>query len=159
MDLVKYLEEKVWKEIQESQQNSAKEEAQTGKKKKKKKAQSDSDEAAAPVDISTLKPEVYPGDEVRVHLLIKEGNTERIQVVPGMVIRVRGGGQGLNFTVRRIASHGIGVERTFLFNSPRIKEIEVLRHSKVRRAQLYYMRNLRGKKARLKEVRTINRNK
>jgi large subunit ribosomal protein L19 len=104
-------------------------------------------------------PELYPGDEVRVHLRIVEGTRERIQVIPGMVIRLRGGGNNKNFTVRRIASHGVGVERTFLYKSPRIEKIEVLRHSKVRRAQLYFMRDRRGRSARLKEARTVNRNK
>lgn len=104
-------------------------------------------------------PELYPGDEVRVHLRIVEGSRERIQVIPGMIIRLRGGGNNKNFTVRRIASHGVGVERTFLYRSPRIEKIEVLRHSQVRRAQLYYMRDLRGKRARLKEARVVNRNK
>jgi large subunit ribosomal protein L19 len=104
-------------------------------------------------------PELFPGDEVRVHLRIVEGNRERIQVVPGMVIRLRKGGNEKTFTVRRIASHGIGVERTFLYKSPRIEKIEVLRHSKVRRAQLYFMRERRGKRARLKEIRDVNRNK
>jgi len=104
-------------------------------------------------------PELYPGDEVRVHLRIVEGSRERVQVFPGTIIRLRKGGNNKNFTVRRIASHGIGVERTFLYKSPRIEKIEVLRHSKVRRAQLYYMRERRGKSARLKEARTVNRNK
>lgn len=104
-------------------------------------------------------PELYPGDEVRVHLRIVEGSRERIQVIPGMVIRLRGGSNNKNFTVRRIASHGIGVERTFLYHSPRIEKIEVLRHSKVRRAQLYFMRDRRGKRARLREARVVNRNK
>lgn len=104
-------------------------------------------------------PELYPGDEVRVHLRIVEGNRERIQVVPGMVIRLYGGGMNKRFTVRRIAAHGVGVERSFLYHSPRIEKIEVLRHSKVRRAQLYYMRERRGKRARLKEIRQVNRNK
>jgi large subunit ribosomal protein L19 len=104
-------------------------------------------------------PELYPGDEVRVHLRIVEGKRERTQVVPGIVIRLRKGGNNKNFTVRRIASHGVGVERTFLYKSPRIEKIEVLRHSKVRRAQLYYMRDRRGKKARLEEVQEVTRNK
>ncbi|HLY27453.1 MAG TPA: 50S ribosomal protein L19 [Aggregatilineales bacterium] len=98
-------------------------------------------------------PAVVPGDTVRVHVRIVEGNRERIQVFQGVVIRQRKGGQDENFTVRRTASHGVGVERTFLFRSPRIDKIEVLRHGKVRRAQLYYMRNLSGKASRLKEVR------
>src|SRR5512141_3083899 len=96
-------------------------------------------------------PPITPCDTVRVHVRIIEGNRERIQVFQGTVIRKRKGGQDENFTVRRTASHGIGVERTFLFRSPRIEKIEVVRHGKVRRAQLYYMRNLSGKAARLKE--------
>lgn len=98
-------------------------------------------------------PEIAPGDTVRVHVRIIEGNKERIQVFQGVVIRLHGGGQNKLFTVRRIASHGIGVERTFLYKSPRIDKIEVIRHGRVRRAQLYYMRNLSGKAARLKERR------
>lgn len=98
-------------------------------------------------------PELHSGDTVKVHLRIVEGNRERIQVFQGVVIRFRGGGNETNFTVRRIASHGIGVERTFLLKSPRIEKIEVMRGAKVRRAQLYYLRDLRGKKARLKEKR------
>jgi large subunit ribosomal protein L19 len=92
-------------------------------------------------------PQLRPGDTVRVHVRIVEGNRERVQVFPGTVIRLRGGGDNANFTVRRIAS----VERTFLLNSPRVEQIEVLRHGKVRRAQLYYMRGRYGKSARLKE--------
>jgi large subunit ribosomal protein L19 len=99
-------------------------------------------------------PELAPGDTVRVHVQIVEGNRKRIQVFQGVVIRKRNGGQNETFTVRRLASHGVGVERTFLYRSPRIEKIEVLRHGKVRRAQLYYMRNLSGKAARLKERRT-----
>src|SRR5437016_4372433 len=98
-------------------------------------------------------PEVNPGDTVRVHVRIVEGNRERIQVFQGTVIRKRKGGQHENFTVRRTASHGIGVERTFLMRSPRVEKIEVLRHGKVRRAQLYYMRKLSGKATRLRERR------
>jgi large subunit ribosomal protein L19 len=98
-------------------------------------------------------PELAPGDTVRVHVKIIEGNKERIQVFQGMVVRHHGGGQHEMFTVRRVASHGIGVERTFLYRSPRIDKIEMLRHGKVRRAQLYYMRDLSGKSARLKERR------
>ena len=96
-------------------------------------------------------PTVEPGDTVRVHTLIVEGEKERVQVFQGLVIRVRGGGVNKNFTVRRIASHGIGVERTFLFASPRVEKIEVLRHAKVRRARLYFLRGRTGKAARLKE--------
>lgn len=98
-------------------------------------------------------PDVQSGDTVKVHVRIVEGDRERVQVFQGVVIRVRGGGNEKNFTVRRIASHGIGVERTFLFRSPRVEKIEILRRAKVRRAQLYYLRDLRGKAARLKERR------
>jgi large subunit ribosomal protein L19 len=98
-------------------------------------------------------PEVASGDTVKVHVRIVEGERERIQVFQGVVIRVRGGGNNANFTVRRVASHGVGVERTFLMASPRIDKIEIVRRSKVRRAQLYYLRDLRGKAARLKERR------
>ena len=104
-------------------------------------------------------PEVYPGDYVRVHINVVEGDRSRIQVFHGVVIRNQGNGQNRTFTVRRIASHGIGVERTFLYKSPRIDKIEITRHNKVRRAQLYYMRGLRGKSARMQEVREVNRNK
>ena len=104
-------------------------------------------------------PEIYPGDYVRVHINVVEGERSRVQVFHGVVIKNRGNGQNRTFTVRRIASHGIGVERTFLYKSPRIEKIEVTRHNKVRRAQLYYMRDLRGKSARLKEIREVNRNK
>lgn len=98
-------------------------------------------------------PEIQPGDTVRVHLRIVEGERERIQVFQGTVIRLRKGGNNANFTVRRVASHGIGVERTFLLRSPRVEKIEILRRAKVRRAQLYYLRGRRGKAARLKEQR------
>jgi len=98
-------------------------------------------------------PQIAAGDTVKVHVRIVEGDKERIQVFQGIVIRVRGGGNDANFTVRRIASHSIGVERTFLIHSPRIDKIEITRRAKVRRAQLYYLRNVRGKAARLKERR------
>jgi len=96
-------------------------------------------------------PELFPGDIVSVFLRIKEGNRERVQEFRGTVIRVRGGSNDATFTVRRIASHGIGVERTFLTRSPRIEKVTVHRHSKVRRARLYFLRERRGKKARLKQ--------
>lgn len=104
-------------------------------------------------------PELYPGDNVRVHVSVVEAGKSRVQVFQGLVIRNHGTGQDRTFTVRRVASHGIGVERTFLYKSPRIEKIEVTRHNKVRRAQLYYMRELSGKSARLKEVREVKRNK
>jgi large subunit ribosomal protein L19 len=93
------------------------------------------------------------GDAVSVHVRIKEGDKERIQEFKGTVIRMRKSGNDANFTVRRTASHGIGVERTFLLRSPRIEKVEVQRHASVRRAQLYYLRDLTGKKARLREKR------
>ncbi len=98
-------------------------------------------------------PVVASGDTVKVHIRVIEGDKERIQVFQGVVIRARSGGNDANFTVRRVASHGVGVERTFLLKSPRIEKIEVTRHSVVRRAQLYYLRDVRGKAARLKEKR------
>ncbi len=98
-------------------------------------------------------PELHAGDTVSVHLRIKEGDRERIQEFRGTVIRFRKGGNDANFTVRRLASHGVGVERTFLLRSPRIEKVEVQRHAKVRRAQLYYLRDLAGKRARLEERR------
>lgn len=98
-------------------------------------------------------PAIKPGDNVSVHVRIVEGNKERVQEFKGVVIRMRKGGNQANFTVRRVASHGIGVERTFLTRSPRIEKVEVFRSAKVRRAQLYFLRNLQGKAARLKEKR------
>lgn len=98
-------------------------------------------------------PQLAPGDTVKVHVRVVEGDKERIQVFQGIVIRLRGGGNDANFTVRRVASHNVGVERTFLLKSPRIDKIEIVRHAKVRRAQLYYLREARGKAARLKERR------
>ena len=94
---------------------------------------------------------VEPGDTVRVHTLIVEGEKERVQVFQGVVIRVREGGINSSFTVRRIAAHGVGVERTFLFASPRIDKVEILRRAKVRRARLYYLRGRTGKAARMRE--------
>ncbi len=100
-------------------------------------------------------PALQPGDTVRVHQRIVEGDRERIQVFQGTVIRLRKGGANASFTVRRIASNNVGVERTYLLHSPRIDRVEVLRHAKVRRAQLYYFRKLQGKSARLKERLTV----
>src|SRR5919106_1224955 len=99
-------------------------------------------------------PDFGPGDTVRVFAKVVEGNRERLQAFEGVVIRRRGGGINENFTVRRIASHGIGVERTFLIHSPRIDRIEVTRFGRVRRAKLYYLRGRTGRAARIKEKRT-----
>ena len=98
-------------------------------------------------------PAFRPGDTVRVGVRVVEGNRERVQEFEGVVIRRRSGGINENFTLRRIASHGIGVERTFLLHSPRLDSIKVVRHGKVRRAKLYYLRGLTGKAARIKERR------
>jgi len=98
-------------------------------------------------------PEFRAGDSVRVGVRVVEGSRERVQEFEGVVIRRRSSGLNENFTVRRIASHGIGVERTFLIHSPRLESIKVIRHGKVRRAKLYYLRGLTGKAARIKERR------
>src|SRR5262245_56617908 len=99
-------------------------------------------------------PQFSPGDTVRVHVNIVEGNRERTQVFEGVVMRLRHGSVNTTFTVRRIA-HGIGVERTFLLHSPRVERVEVTRRGKVRRAQLYYLRGLTGRAARIKERRFV----
>jgi len=98
-------------------------------------------------------PELNPGDTVSVHLRIREGDRERVQEFRGTIIRLRKGGNTANFTVRRTASHGVGVERTFLLRSPLIEKVEVQRRARVRRAQLYYLRDRTGKRARLEEKR------
>ncbi|HSR47352.1 MAG TPA: 50S ribosomal protein L19 [Anaerolineales bacterium] len=108
---------------------------------------------AVEADPNPAVPELSPGDTVSVHVRIKEGDRERVQEFRGTVIRLRKGGNNANFTVRRLASHGVGVERTFLLRSPRIEKVEVQRHAKVRRAQLYYLRERAGKRARLEERR------
>ncbi|MFC7679763.1 50S ribosomal protein L19 [Paenibacillus sp. GCM10028914] len=97
-------------------------------------------------------PSFRPGDTLKVHVKVIEGSRERIQVFEGVVIKRRGGGISETFTVRKI-SYGVGVERTFPINSPKIEKIEVARRGKVRRAKLYYLRELRGKAARIKEIR------
>lgn len=98
-------------------------------------------------------PDFRPGDTVRVHARIKEGDKERIQVFQGAVIRKRKGKLGATFTVRKI-SYGIGVERIFPLHSPNIDRVEVITKGRVRRGRLYYMRQLKGKAARIKEKRT-----
>src|SRR5205814_3761864 len=99
-------------------------------------------------------PEFRPGDTVKVHVRVVEGNRERIQVFQGVVIRRQGGGLRETFTVRKI-SFGVGVERTFPVHSPSIGKLEVVQKGKVRRAKLYYLRELRGKRARIRERREI----
>ncbi|MBP2001145.1 large subunit ribosomal protein L19 [Paenibacillus shirakamiensis] len=97
-------------------------------------------------------PSFRPGDTLKVHVKVIEGTRERVQLFEGVVIKRRGGGISETFTVRKI-SNGIGVERTFPLHSPKLDKIEVARRGKVRRAKLYYLRELRGKAARIKEVR------
>ena len=97
-------------------------------------------------------PEVRTGDTVKVHMRIVEGEKERIQIIEGIVIRLHGGGVRKTVTVRKM-SFGVGVERIFPIHSPRVEKIEVLKHAKVRQSKLYYLRDLRGKAARLKEIR------
>jgi large subunit ribosomal protein L19 len=99
-------------------------------------------------------PEFRPGDTLRVHVKVTEGNRSRIQVFQGVVIRRQGGGARETFTVRKI-SYGVGVERTFPVHTPAIEKIEVVTRGKVRRAKLYYLRELRGKAARIKERREV----
>ena len=97
-------------------------------------------------------PDFGPGDTIKVHARIKEGEKERIQIFQGFVLRRKKGRLGSTFTVRKV-SYGIGVERIFPLHSPTIDKIEVVSRGKVRRGRLYYMRNLRGKAARIKEKR------
>ena len=104
-------------------------------------------------------PALRVGDKVKVHILIKEGGKERIQIFQGHVIAIRGGKSiGASFTVRKV-SYGIGVERIFPLHSPLVKQVEVLSHGKVRRAKLYYLRKLSGKAARIPELRRDFRKK
>jgi len=102
--------------------------------------------------LRTDLPDFRPGDTVRVHVKVVEGNRERIQVFEGVVIKRRGAGVSETFTVRKV-SYGVGVERTFPVHTPKIAKLEVVRRGKVRRAKLYYLRQLRGKAARIKEIR------
>jgi len=104
------------------------------------------------VKVNPNIPTLAPGDTVKVSIKVIEGDKERIQVFQGVVIKIRHGADGGNFMVRRV-SHGIGVERTFLFQSPLVEKVEVTQHGKVRRAKLYYLRGRSGKAARLKEKR------
>jgi large subunit ribosomal protein L19 len=103
--------------------------------------------------IRTDLPELASGDTVKVSARVVEGGKERIQVFEGTIMKLKGGGIARSITVRKIAS-GVGVERTFMVNSPRIEKIEVVRHGRVRRAQLYFLRDRVGKSATLRERRT-----
>ena len=109
------------------------------------------------VEAKEMKKEiadVHIGDTVKVHMRIVEGEKERIQIIEGVVIKMRGGGVRKTLTVRKI-SFGIGVERIFPFHSPRVEKIEIVRRAKIRQAKLYYLRELRGKAARLKELKSV----
>ena len=97
----------------------------------------------------TNHPAFSSGDTVNVHMKVKEGDKERIQVYKGIVTKVQGSGAGRSFTVRKISA-GVGVERTFPFMSPSIDKVEVVSHGKVRRARLFYLRDLKGKAAKIK---------
>ncbi len=96
-------------------------------------------------------PSFRPGDTLRVHVKVREGQRERIQVFEGVVIRRRGSGISETYTVRKI-SYGVGVERTFPLHTPKVEKIDVVRRGRVRRAKLYYLRGLSGKAARIKEA-------
>lgn len=100
--------------------------------------------------IRTDHPNFKSGDRVRVHVRVIEGEKERIQMFEGNVISIRGGGISKTFTVRKVSS-GVGVERIFPISSPKIAKVEIIREGKVRRAKLYYLRNLAGKAARIKD--------
>ncbi len=102
--------------------------------------------------LRTDHPDFRPGDTLSIHVKVVEGTRERIQLFEGVVIKRRGTGISETFIARKI-SYGVGVERTFPLHSPKIEKIEVKRQGRVRRAKLYYLRNLRGKKARIKEIR------
>ncbi|MDY6916680.1 MAG: 50S ribosomal protein L19 [Chloroflexota bacterium] len=115
-------------------------------------------ETLVPVESNPNIPVIAPGDTVKVSTKVVEGERVRSQVFQGVVIRVRKGGASASFTVRRVA-YGVGVERTFFTHSASVEKVEVLRHGKVRRARLYYLRNLTTKKARLKERRPKEENK
>lgn len=97
-------------------------------------------------------PDFRPGDNVRVHAKVVEGSRERIQLFEGVVIKRRGSGVSATYTVRKMSS-GVGVERTFPLNTPRVEKIDVVRHGLVRRSKLYYLRDRKGKAARIKERR------
>jgi len=101
-------------------------------------------------------PAMHPGDQVDVHYRVVEGDKERIQVFTGVIINLRGNDVSATFTVRKISSGGIGVERIFPLHSPLIAEVKVKKLGKVRRAKLFYLRDLRGKAARVKEKNTLN---
>ena len=110
------------------------------------------------IDLEQMRfdmPDFRPGDTVKVHIRIIEGNKERVQVYQGVVIRRKRGNMNATFTVRKI-SHGVGVEKTFALHSPKLEKVEIVTRGRVRRSRLYYLRELRGKAARIRE-RGLNR--
>lgn len=110
------------------------------------------------IDLEQMRfdmPDFRPGDTVKVHIRIIEGNKERVQVYQGVVIRRKRGNMNATFTVRKI-SHGVGVEKTFALHSPRLEKVEIVTRGRVRRSRLYYLHELRGKAARIRE-RGLNR--
>ena len=111
-------------------------------------------DTTAPIEVKPNPniPNFTSGDTVKVSIKVVEGDKERTQVFQGVVIRIRQGGAGASFTVRRV-THGVGVERTFPFHSPRVEKVEVVRRGKTRRAKLYYLRGLSAKASRIKEKR------
>ena len=104
--------------------------------------------------LRTDLPKLRSGDEVKVHVLIKEGDKERVQVFQGDIIAIDGSGVSESYTVRKV-SYGVGVERTFPMHTPSVEKIEVLRHGKVRRAKLNYLRDRAGKSAKIREKREV----
>nr|WP_321466862.1 50S ribosomal protein L19 [uncultured Desulfobulbus sp.] len=105
------------------------------------------------IDLEQMRfdmPDFRPGDTVKVHIRIIEGNKERVQVFQGVVLKRKRGTMNATFTVRKI-SHGVGVEKTFAFHSPRIEKVELVTQGRVRRSRLYYLRERRGKAARIRE--------
>jgi large subunit ribosomal protein L19 len=105
------------------------------------------------IDLEQMRfdmPDFRPGDTVKVHIRIIEGNKERVQVFQGVVLKRKRGTMNATFTVRKI-SHGVGVEKTFAFHSPRIEKVELVTRGRVRRSRLYYLRERRGKAARIRE--------
>lgn len=105
------------------------------------------------IDLEQMRfdmPDFRPGDTVKVHIRIIEGNKERVQLFQGVVLKRKRGTMNATFTVRKI-SHGVGVEKTFAFHSPRIEKVEVVTQGRVRRSRLYYLRERRGKAARIRE--------
>jgi large subunit ribosomal protein L19 len=105
------------------------------------------------IDLEQMRfdmPDFRPGDTVKVHIRIIEGNKERVQIFQGVVLKRKRGTMNATFTVRKI-SHGVGVEKTFALHSPRIEKVELVTQGRVRRSRLYYLRELRGKAARIRE--------